>query len=144
MHRVGLHLSVSVAAAAMLFGTPLAAAQVKFSTAKEYIDQHRPKIEKRALTAKEKETARDVIAALKKNGKLTEAQLNALRPIANAGDIPAMYAMFEGYSYVRDMQTRIMGGSDREFEAWQGLRGLWAKALWQEDEFWSERHAAFR
>ncbi|MCQ4164621.1 hypothetical protein [Tahibacter harae] len=118
----------------LLAAVPPAVAEVKFPTAREYIDEHRPKIEKRPLTSKEKSTAKNVIAALKKKKTLTEAELIALRPMANAGDIAAMYALFEGYGDVRDVKTLFTGGSRRESEAMAGLRGLWAMALWREGE----------
>lgn len=121
--------------AACLVLAPLSAtAQVQFPTAKEYIDQYRPKIEKRALTAKETKTAKELIAVYEKKRRLTEAQLIALRPIANAGDIPAMYAMYRGYQAPLDVETRIMGGTDGKFDAMNALSGLWAMALWREGE----------
>lgn len=100
-----------------------------------YVEAHRPHLAPRALTAAEKAALRPVLAKATAKIVAREADLDALRPYAEAGDPAALKAMagqywLFNYNFAADRRDGLARVADPE-KAAKALAAQWAVAAWQ-------------
>lgn len=116
--------------ASVLLASGAAMAQGQ-TTYESYVEANRPKVAPAPLTPAEAKAMRKAIGAW--TGRKSEANLAAIRPFAEKGDLTAMRAMMEGYLYLQQ-KPADRGDSARLAKPEQGLiplAGLWAMNLWK-------------
>jgi hypothetical protein len=93
-----------------------------------FVEERRPRIEKRPLTSEEQAVVKRWTAELKKGKSIAILRLDELRPMGDAGDKAAMRALFDGFS------NGAGSGWQYGDVASRSLRGLWAVELWRAGE----------